>query len=75
VRQNTWNIYVRLELGDFSFSDPVKDLAQFDRAFDHVAGRSEPAEGFRPIPWCKMSASRSTELSPMHNGSRGTERF
>jgi hypothetical protein len=24
----------------------VKDVAQFDQAFDHVAERSEPTEGF-----------------------------
>ena len=35
---------VQPELGDFHLVIAVKDLAQFARAFDHVAGRSEPAE-------------------------------
>ena len=34
------------ELGDFHVMIEVKDLAQLDRAFDHVAERSEPTEGF-----------------------------
>jgi hypothetical protein len=34
------------ELGDFHLMIEVKDLTQLDRAFDHVAERSEPTEGF-----------------------------
>jgi hypothetical protein len=34
------------ELGDFHLMIEVKDLAQLDSAFDHVAERSEPTEGF-----------------------------
>ena len=34
------------DLGDFHLMIEVKDLAQLDRAFDHVAERSEPTEGF-----------------------------
>jgi hypothetical protein len=34
------------ELGEFHVMIEVKDLAQLDRAFDHVAERSEPTEGF-----------------------------
>jgi hypothetical protein len=33
------------ELGEFHVMIEVKDLAQLDRAFDHVAERSEPTEG------------------------------
>ena len=36
----------RPELGEFHVTIEVKDLAQLDRAFDHVAERSEPTEGF-----------------------------
>jgi hypothetical protein len=34
------------DLGDFHLMIEVKDLAQLDRAFDHVAERSEPTETF-----------------------------
>jgi len=34
------------DLGDFHLMIEVKDLAQLDRAFDHVAERGEPTEGF-----------------------------
>ena len=34
------------ELGEFHLMIEVKDLAQLDRAFDHVAERSEPTEGY-----------------------------
>ena len=34
------------ELGEFHVTIEVKDLAQLDRAFDHVAERSEPTEGY-----------------------------
>jgi hypothetical protein len=34
------------ELGDFHVMIEVKDLAQLDMAFDHVAERSEPTESF-----------------------------
>jgi hypothetical protein len=34
------------EIGEFHLMIEVKDLAQLDRAFDHVAERSEPTEGF-----------------------------
>jgi len=34
------------ELGEFHLMIEVKDLAQLDRAFDHVAERTEPTEGF-----------------------------
>jgi hypothetical protein len=34
-----------LDLGEFHLMIEVKDLAQLDRAFDHVAERSEPTEG------------------------------
>jgi hypothetical protein len=33
-------------LGDFHLMIEVRDLAQLDTAFDHVAGRREPVEGF-----------------------------
>jgi hypothetical protein len=33
-------------LGDFHLMVEVCDLAQLDSAFDHVAGRREPVEGF-----------------------------
>jgi hypothetical protein len=36
----------RADLGDFHLMIEVKDLAQLDRAFDHVAERSEPTEAF-----------------------------
>ncbi len=36
----------QLEIGEFHLMIEVKDLAQLDRAFDHVAERSEPTEGF-----------------------------
>ena len=34
------------ELGDFHLMIEVKDMTQLDRAFDHVAERSEPTESF-----------------------------
>ena len=34
------------EFGEFHLMIEVKDLAQLDQAFDHVAERSEPIEGF-----------------------------
>ena len=34
------------KLGEFHLMIEVKDLAQLDRAFDHVAERSEPTEGY-----------------------------
>jgi hypothetical protein len=34
------------EIGEFHLMIEVKDLAQLDRAVDHVAERSEPTEGF-----------------------------
>jgi len=34
------------ELGEFHVTIEVKDLAQLDLAFDHVAERSEPTEGY-----------------------------
>jgi hypothetical protein len=34
------------ELGDFHVMIEIKDLAQLDRAFNHVAERSEPTESF-----------------------------
>jgi hypothetical protein len=33
-------------LGDFHLMIEVRDLAQLDAAFEHVAGRREPVEGF-----------------------------
>ena len=33
------------DLGEFHLMIEVKDLAQLDRAFDHVAERTEPTEG------------------------------
>jgi hypothetical protein len=33
-------------LGEFHLMVEVRDLAQLDAAFDHVAGRREPVEGF-----------------------------
>jgi hypothetical protein len=33
------------ELGEFHIDIEVKDLAQLERAFEHVAGRREPVEG------------------------------
>jgi hypothetical protein len=33
-------------LGEFHLMIEVRDLAQLDTAFDHVAGRREPVEGF-----------------------------
>jgi hypothetical protein len=33
-------------LGEFHIMIEVHDLAQLDTAFDHVAGRREPVEGF-----------------------------
>ena len=33
-------------LGEFHLMIEVRDLAQLDSAFDHVAGRAEPVEGF-----------------------------
>jgi hypothetical protein len=33
-------------LGEFHLMIEVRDLAQLDRAFDRVAGRREPVEGF-----------------------------
>jgi hypothetical protein len=42
------------ELGEFHLMIEVKDLAQLDRAFDHVAERSEPTEGYlRQLPGAK----------------------
>ena len=35
-----------MDLGDFHLMIEVKDLAQLDRAFDHVAERGEPTEAF-----------------------------
>jgi hypothetical protein len=59
------------ELGDFHLMIEVKDLTQLDRAFDHVAelsGASRPrAFILALIPWCKMSASRFTAISPIRN--------
>lgn len=34
------------DIGEFHLMIEVRDLAQLDRAFDHVAERSEPTEGF-----------------------------
>ena len=33
------------EFGEFHLMIEIKDLAQLDQAFDHVAERSEPTEG------------------------------
>jgi hypothetical protein len=33
-------------LGEFHIMIEVKDLAQLEQAFEHVAGRREPVEGF-----------------------------
>jgi hypothetical protein len=33
-------------LGEFHLTIEVRDLTQLDTAFDHVAGRREPVEGF-----------------------------
>jgi len=47
----------------------VKGLTQLDRAFDHVAERSEPTEGFHfgVNSLVQMSASRFTAISPIRN--------
>src|SRR5262249_45878077 len=54
------------ELGEFHLIIEVKDLAQLDRAFDHVAERSEPTEGFpfwRQLPRAKCTICALSRFS------------
>ncbi|HEX8895283.1 MAG TPA: DUF6614 family protein, partial [Terriglobales bacterium] len=57
------------ELGDFHLMIEVKDLAQLDRAFDHVAERtSQPRDIIlASTRWRKMSALRSIAIFPIRN--------
>ena len=59
------------DLGDFHLMIEVKDLAQLDRAFHHVAERSEPPRPFilASIPSFRTSSLRSTAISPIHSAS------
>ena len=41
-----WLGLAQPELGEFHLMIEIKDLAQPDRAVDHVAERSEPTDGF-----------------------------
>jgi hypothetical protein len=65
------------ELGEFHLMIEVKDLAQLDRAFDHVAERSEPTEGFHFGVNSLMENARFALYRdfPDPQRQRGAERF
>ena len=65
------------ELGDFHLMIEVKDMAQLDRAFDHVAERSEPTSPFISalIPSCRKYASPSTAIFLIRSASVGPNGF
>jgi len=65
------------ELGEFHVMLEVRDLAQLDRAFEHVATRSEPVEGFH---FGVNSLAENTRFAlyrdfPDPARQRGAERF
>jgi hypothetical protein len=65
------------ELGEFHLMIEVKDLAQLDQAFDHVADRSEPTEGFH---FCVNSLVHNVRFAlyrdfPDPQRQRGAEKF
>jgi len=65
------------EFGEFHLMIEVKDLAQLDRAFDHVAERSEPTEGFH---FSVNSLAQNVRFTlyrdfPDPQRQRGAERF